>query len=223
MHLSTAGDNTGYRGSLEVWLEVAYETLIDSGIEAVRILPLARKLRVSRTSFYWFFRDRDALLAALLEQWRVKNTGNLARQAQAYAESITEAIFNVFDCWLDPQLFDSRLEFAVRNWAQQSPKVATEIKMADASRLEALSNMFIRFGYKAHAADVRARTIYLTQIGYISMKAKEDLATRMARIPDYVEIFTGIAALPGELARFFARHGFVPQKVAGKSKMSRTR
>ena len=41
-------------------------------------------------------------------------------------------------------------------------------------------------------ADVRARTVYLVQIGYITMQVKEDLATRMKRIPHYVEVFTGI-------------------------------
>jgi hypothetical protein len=46
------------------------------------------------------------------------------------------------------------------------------------------------------------------------MKTREDLATRMARIPDYVEIFTGSAALPRELERFHARHGFIPAGAA---------
>ena len=204
----------GWRGSAEAWLDAAYEILIESGVDAVRIVPLSKKLKLSRTSFYWFFKDREALLTALLEKWRAKNTGNLAKQSGCYAESITEAIFNVFDCWLDPALFDSKFEFAIRSWAQQSPKVAAAMRAADAIRIQALTDMFIRFKYESLAADVRARTIYLTQIGYISMKTKEDLATRMARIPDYVEIFTGSAALPRELERFHARHGFIPAGAA---------
>ena len=204
----------GWRGSAEAWLDAAYEILIESGIDAVRIVPLSKKLKLSRTSFYWFFKDREALLTALLEKWRAKNTGSLVKQCECYAESITEAIFNVFDCWLDPALFDSKFEFAIRSWAQQSPKVTAAIRTADAIRIQALTDMFIRFRYEPLAADVRARTIYLTQIGYISMKTKEDLATRMARIPNYVEIFTGSAALPRELERFHARHGFVPGGTA---------
>ena len=57
-------------------------------------------------------------------------------------------------------------------------------------------------------ADTRARAVYLTQIGYISMQITETLATRMARIPSYVELFTDAAPSPRELARFHARHGF---------------
>jgi AcrR family transcriptional regulator len=221
----------GWRGSAEAWLDAAYEIFVDSGIDAVRIVPLSKKLKLSRTSFYWFFKDREALLTALLEKWRAKNTGNLVKQSACSAESITEAIFNVFDCWLDPALFDSRFEFAIRSWAQQSLKVTAAIRAADAMRIQALTDMFIRFRYEPLAADVRARTIYLTQIGYISMKTKEDLATRMARIPDYVEIFTGSAALPRELERFHARHGFtpggavrpVPKKPRGNPSSRKTR
>ena len=60
-----AGD-TGWRGSQEGWLEAAYEALVESGVEAVKIQPLAKKLKLSRTSFYWFFEDREQLLAALI-------------------------------------------------------------------------------------------------------------------------------------------------------------
>jgi AcrR family transcriptional regulator len=200
------------RGSGETWLSAAYESLVETGIDAVRIGPLAKKVKLSRTSFYWFFRDREALLSALLERWRAQNTGNLIKQTQAYAESITEAIFNVFDCWLDSRLFDSGLEFAVRSWAQQSEVVASEIRDADAARIKALTDMFVRFGFKSHTADVRARTTYLSQIGYISMKTTEEFSARMGRIPEYVEIFTGSVPLQRELERFFARHGYVSHR-----------
>ena len=209
-----SNSEAGGRGSAQAWLDAAYDILVESGVDAIRIVPLAKRLKLSRTSFYWFFKDREALLAALLERWRAKNTQNLARQCAAYAESITEAIFNVFDCWLDARLFDSGLEFAVRSWAQQSPRVAAAIRSADATRIEALADMFIRFKFDPHAANVRARTIYLTQIGYISMKTQEDLATRMSRIPAYVQIFTGHAAQTRELERFQARHHFDPRQMA---------
>jgi AcrR family transcriptional regulator len=201
---------TGWRGSQEGWLEAAYEALIISGVEAVKIQPLAKKLKLSRTSFYWFFEDREQLLAALIARWRDKNTGNLVRQSEAYAESVAEAILNVFDCWLDTALFDSQFEFAIRSWALQSPDILAEVNAADQARIQAMAKMFVRFGFKDITADVRARTLYLTQIGYISMQTAEDVATRLTRIPDYVEIFTGEAPQQRELDRFFARHGGAP-------------
>ncbi|UTW08819.1 TetR/AcrR family transcriptional regulator [Pseudomonas benzenivorans] len=211
MTTQSKSTESGWRGSAEGWLQAAYDSLVESGVEAVRIQPLAKKLNLSRTSFYWFFKDREELLAALIERWRAKNTGNLVSQADAYAESIAEATLNVFDCWLNPSLFDSQFEFAVRSWALQEPRVAEEVEVADKTRLAALGAMFERFGYEPISADVRARSTYLTQIGYISMNTREDALTRMQRIPEYVKIFTGQLPQPRELERFYARHGYAVQ------------
>ncbi|MCA1444240.1 TetR/AcrR family transcriptional regulator [Ensifer sp. IC4062] len=204
-------NDSGWRGSQEGWLEAAYESLLEGGVDSVKILPLAKRLNLSRTSFYWFFKDREELLAALIGRWREKNTGNIVKQSEAYAESLAEAMLNVFDCWLNKDLFDSKFEFAVRSWALQSEDILTEVQRADQLRLEALKRMFIRFGHSEITADVRARTTYLVQIGYISMQTKEDIATRMKRIPEYIAIYTGQVPEQRELDRFFSRHGYKPE------------
>ncbi len=204
--MDETSSDTGWRGSMDGWLEAAYDALLEGGVDAVKILPLAKKLKLSRTSFYWFFRDREELLAALIARWRDKNTGNLVRRAEAYAESIAEATLNVFDCWLDTALFDAKFEFAIRSWALQSEEILGEVQAADNARLEALGRMFERFGHEPVAADVRARTLYLVQIGYISMQTEEELELRLKRIPEYVAIFTGTVPEQREIDRFLSRH-----------------
>jgi len=203
-------DNSS-RGSRDLWLDAACDLFLQQGVAAVMIQPLSKRLNLSRTSFYWFFADREELLGALLERWRDRNTGAILRQTEAYAESVIEATLNLFDCWLDSSLFDAKFEFAVRSWALQSEAVATEIKAADHQRIDAITAMFQRFGYSPIEADVRARTIYLTQIGYISMQTDEAPEVRMPRIANYVENFTGRPAEQREIDRFFARHRFQPQ------------
>ncbi|WP_339532753.1 TetR/AcrR family transcriptional regulator [Pseudomonas mucidolens] len=202
----------GWRGSAEGWLEAAYDALKESGIDAVRVMPLAKRLGLSRTSFYWFFEDREQLLAALLARWRETNTGGLIRQTESYAESISEAILNVFECWLNPELFDSPFEFAVRSWALQSDEVAREVSVVDEQRMSALASMFKRFGYDSQGADTRARTIYLTQIGYITMNTGELITVRFQRIPHYVSIFTGKVPKQRELDRFYGKFGYAEKE-----------
>jgi len=199
---------TGWRGSREGWLEAGYQVLIESGVDAVKIMPLAKRLNLSRTSFYWFFEDREALLSALIDGWEARTTVPLLAATRQYAETMAEAMLNLIGCFLLPETFDSRLEFAIRSWALQDARVADRVKAADTVRLEALSAMLARWGHDAQAADVRARTVYLVQIGYISMQAHEDIATRLARIPTYVEIYSGARPEPREIARFNAR--FLP-------------
>ncbi len=201
---------SGWRGSREVWLAAAREAFIESGLDAVKIQPLASRLNLSRTSFYWFFEDRAALLEALLSDWEEANTGSLIRATEAYAETITEAVLNLTGIFLDDGPFESRLDLAVRGWAHQSDAVAVRVNAADEARLNAIRAMFERFGYDPGEADVRARAVYLVQIGYISMQVHESLETRMERIPDYVKTFTGLRPSDRDLARFHAAHGFTP-------------
>jgi len=192
--------------SQAAWIDAAYELLIDSGVNAVKIVPLAKKLGTSRTSFYWLFKDREEVLGALLERWECRNTHALVLQTEKYASSIVEAMLNVFDCWFDSSLFDSEFEYAVRSWSLQDSAVAGRVRRADEQRLQALQAMFVRYGYDSAEADTRARTVYLIQIGYISMHTQETRDTRIDRVAQYVAIFTGQPCAPADLERFAARH-----------------
>lgn len=192
--------------SEEAWLTAAYDELTETGVEAVKIMPLAKKLGVSRTSFYWHFKDREALLEAMIRHWEDKNTGNLVARTQAYAANVFEAIFNLFDCWLDEELFDSRLDLAIRNWARNDADLQIRLDQADARRETAMAEMLKRFGYGQETALVRARTMIYTQIGYISMQIREQEDRRLALMPDYVEVFTGCKPKQADIDRFMSRH-----------------
>lgn len=208
--LASDEKTTGWRGSREVWMDAARQALISSGVDAVKIQPLASQLQIARTSFYWFFKDRNALLDALLEEWDAKNTGAFIEACGAYAETISEAVLNLIAVFHDEALFEPQLDFAIRGWAHKSDVAAARIHEADETRLKAIRKMFMRFGFAEDEADVRARTVYLTQIGYIAMQVSEDTAVRMARAPGYVKTFCGQAPSSSELARFYARLKFDP-------------
>ncbi|MGR3623813.1 TetR/AcrR family transcriptional regulator [Pseudophaeobacter sp.] len=199
-------DPTRLPTSEEAWLTAAYEELTENGVEAVRIMPLAKKLAVSRTSFYWHFKDREALLEAMVRRWEDKNTGILVARTEAYAANVAEAVFNLFDCWLDAELFDSRLDLAIRNWARNDAALQQRLDQADARREAAMAAMLERFGYGSESALVRARTMIYTQIGYISMQIREPEDWRLALMPDYVEVFTGQPPAQSDIDRFMARH-----------------
>lgn len=180
--------------------------LLDGGVDSVKIQPLARALGLSRSSFYWHFTDREALLDALVDRWEAKNTGNLVARCQAPARSICAAVFNLFDCWINEDLFDARLDLAIRNWAQNDAVLQPRIAQADEARLNAMVAMFRQHGESPEMAATRARTMLFTQVGYYSMKLGETVADRLDRMPPYVEVFTGRRPSRQEIDDFRARH-----------------
>jgi AcrR family transcriptional regulator len=196
----------GWRGTPEIWLDAAYDLLVEGGVESVKVMPLAEKLGLSRTSFYWHFVDREALLAGLVARWEAKNTANLVARCEDPAATISEAMLNLIDCWVEPQLFDSRLEFAMRTWALTDPAVEAAMARADTTRIAAITALFRHFSYSQTEADTRARTLYLTQVGYIALRSQESFEVRMGRIPAYVLTFSGVAPSDAEIAAFRTRH-----------------
>lgn len=192
------------RSTREDWLKLALDTLIRDGIDRVKIQIMAKQLNVSRSSFYWFFRNPQDLYEQMLDRWLDKNTGPIIQRALRPARSISEAILNVFECWIDDELFDPRLDIAVRLWARRAPEVLKVVASADRQRLDALTDMFARHGFPQDEAVVRARVLYFTQIGQYTLDFREDLLTRFSRTSAYVLGFCGQKPTEKELARFEA-------------------
>src|SRR5687768_13836872 len=61
-------ERTG-RLSADDWASAALEVIAEQGLAAVAVEPLARRLGVTKGSFYWHFPSREALLVAALERW----------------------------------------------------------------------------------------------------------------------------------------------------------
>ncbi len=188
----------------EDWLNAARDVLVSEGAGEVKILTLATRLGVSRSSFYWYFGSRAELLAALLDDWEARNTAPVLHHCALPADTITEALCNFFRCFVDDSIFDAHLDFAVREWSRRDKTVRTRIDAADAARLEAVTAMFAAHGYAPHEADIRARILYFMQIGYHALELRENMALRMERLPGFLEHFTGRKPSEAEVATFSA-------------------
>lgn len=190
------------------WLDLALQTLIKQGVEGVRVLPLARRLGVSRSSFYWYFKSREDLLDQLLDHWRETNTKAIVEHARRPAPTIIRAVMSVFECWADEKLFSPQLDFAVRAWARKSKPIRRAIDKADSDRLAAIRDMYQRHGYAAEDAFIRARVLYYMQIGYYMLELKEPMEVRVSHLEAYLRSFTGQEPSAVDVAQF---HRFLEQ------------
>jgi AcrR family transcriptional regulator len=201
------------KATREDWLDLALSVLAVEGVAHVTVLNLSERLDVSRSSFYWYFKNRDELLDALLDRWDRLNTRSIVNEANERAATVNEAVCNVFRCWVNPAIFSPRLDFAVREWARRSVSVRRSLDRSDRVRTEALKALFVRFGYDDEDALVRARVLYYLQIGYYALDLKEPIEARLSLTPHYLKAFTGLAPTEAEvdaLRAYAARHAHIP-------------
>ena len=190
------------RTSKQDWLDLAIRTLIEDGIDQVKIQVMARKLDVSRSSFYWFFESLGDLHEQLLQNWLRSNTDPVVDHALRPAPGINRAILNVFQCWIDDRLFDPQLDIAVRIWARRDPSIRAVVDEADKRRIEAITAMYQRYGYDEENAFIRARVLYFMQIGHYTLDVDEALDVRVSHVPAYLLSFSGQEAQPEDIAAF---------------------
>ena len=104
----------------EDWVAAAVDALDEVAIDELRVLSLAERLSISRSSFYWYFDDLAGLQEELLRRWE-RNTESIVERTERQAPTITTACLGVFECWADGSLYDSRLDLAVRGLGSPRP------------------------------------------------------------------------------------------------------
>lgn len=206
------------KSTKEDWINIAIDILVRDGIDNVKVQVISKRLGVSRSSFYWFFKDVGELYDALLSYWLTLNTGPVIERAMRPAKTLTESICNVFECWTAPGQFDSSLDMAVRVWARRELHVRSVVEQADNQRVEALTRMFSRYGIKDEEAFIRARVLYFTQIGYFALEVHDTQEKRGEYLYNYLLVHMGFEpdadAIQAYLRRFRAYDNRLERSVA---------
>ena len=185
----------------EDWLNAAQARLVDGGIDAVKIGPLAADLKVTRGSFYWHFRDRNHLLQALLARWQAQSHEMFNRLVGGDRATGMDEFVRLVHLWIDESEFHPALESAMRDWARTSEEVSAVVRAVDEERIAYIKRIFLDFGYGEDEAFIRARVTYFHQVGYYTIGYNETLDARMALLPMYVYVLTGKSS-PEELADY---------------------
>src|SRR6476646_7982115 len=86
-----AARSSNVKATRDNWLDLALSVLALEGVDRVTVLNLSERLGVSRSSFYWYFKNRDEMLDALLNRWDEINTRSIVAKAQAPAATVNEA------------------------------------------------------------------------------------------------------------------------------------
>lgn len=177
-----------FKVSREEWVGAARQTLIDEGIEAVKVDTLSRKLNVTRGGFYWFFRNRQQLLDSLLDDWEVANNRAFVRSANESLGSGRERLEQLARLWVEETDYSPLYDAAVRRWAAIAPAVYERVRKVDEGRIALIKGMFVDIGFPENEAFIRARITYFHQVGYYAMGVSENPEERLALLPLYLKV-----------------------------------
>jgi AcrR family transcriptional regulator len=144
------------------WVRAGLTALADGGVDAVRVERLAVAMAVTKGSFYWHFKDRGELLAALIEAWREQATDAIISQVETLGGGAGQKMRSLFSIVV---LGDGRLEQAIRVWAASDDDARAALAGVDQKRMDYLASLFEQLGFTGGDAGARARLVYHALIG----------------------------------------------------------
>jgi AcrR family transcriptional regulator len=148
------------------WVAVGLAELARSGIDGVRIEVLAERLGVTKGGFYRRFRDRRALLNAILETWRDGRVAAIERHADAGGVTSVEKLQSIIKLYSErANAQGMAIELAIRQWARTDPATAAAAEKVDAARLRVAGALYRDLGLSLPDADARAVLLYTFLFG----------------------------------------------------------
>jgi len=154
------------RLSAEDWAQAALDLIAEQGVSAVAVEPLARRLGVTKGSFYWHFPSRDALLQAALERWESVEQESVFGSLEAVPDprERLRKLFQLVGHEVKPHIIYSELLKALDH-----PAVQPVIDRVSQRRLEYLVASFRQAGLVRQDAIHRARLTYAAYVGFLQL------------------------------------------------------
>ncbi len=178
--MATSDSSTNARASsldIAAWTGAAIELLAEQGIDGVRIELLARRLGVTKGSFYWHFANRDALHAAMLAEWRRLATLAVIERIEAESDSPENRLKMLMRVPFQMKRDSTgQVELSIRLWARRDPRARAALQEVDALRLRYIARLMTQMGLKAEKAESRAILAYAFQRVATSLIPRGDTA-----------------------------------------------
>ena len=154
------------RLSAEDWALGALDEIAEQGLAAVAVEPLARRLGVTKGSFYWHFPSREALLVAALERWEAIEQETVFGKLEVIFDprARLKALFELVAHELKPHIIYSELLKALDH-----PVVQPVLQRVSKQRLDYLAASFRQAGLPRLDAQNRARLTYAAYVGFLQL------------------------------------------------------
>jgi AcrR family transcriptional regulator len=148
------------------WEQGALDLIAELGVAAVAVEPLARRLGVTKGSFYWHFPTREALLKAALERWERHDEEEVLGQVEPIAdprERLRELYRRV------SREMQSHVIYSALLRALDHPIVQPVMSRVSQKRIDFLTIAYRQSGMDKRAASHRARLAYSAYAGFLQL------------------------------------------------------
>lgn len=148
------------------WARAALAAIARGGLDAVSVERIASELGATKGSFYWHFKNRDALLDAALERWERRTTETVIEQLDQLP-SPADRMRSLMKMALGQEP-NARAELALLG-SPDHPAARRAIRQAAHRRIGYIAEQFEQLGWSPEESLGRAVVSYYLFLGHLQM------------------------------------------------------
>ncbi|HUG86321.1 MAG TPA: TetR/AcrR family transcriptional regulator [Euzebya sp.] len=148
------------------WARAALTAIGEGGLGAVAVEPIAARLGATKGSFYWHFRNRDALVDAALSLWEEEHTEGVIAAMEGIPDPM-QRLRGLMALVMASAAHD-RIEIALAANGDD-PMVAPVMRRITERRITYVASLFSQMGLPAEAARHRALFAVSAYLGHLQL------------------------------------------------------
>jgi len=149
------------------WEMAALQLVAEKGVQALAIEPLARRMGVTKGSFYWHFPGREALLEQSLRLWESHDQRNLNKSLGEIRDPRERLV--TFFRRVGKEKFTHEV-YSELLAAAGHPQVEPVLERVAERRMKHIAAAFEELGMAPDRARYRARLAYSVYLGFLQLQ-----------------------------------------------------
>jgi len=149
------------------WERAAVELIAEKGVQALAIEPLARRMGITKGSFYWHFSNRESLLEKALQRWEEHDSRNLSKSLGEIDHPRDRLISFFRRVGKEKLTHEVYSELCA---ASGHPQVQPVLERVANRRMGHLSSAFREMGMPEDQARNQARLTYSVYLGFLQLQ-----------------------------------------------------
>jgi AcrR family transcriptional regulator len=148
------------------WATAALAAIARGGIAAVAVESVAADLGATKGSFYWHFKNRDALIQAALDMWEQSRTESVIEKLDQEPEP-AERLRKLLEAAFERSPAD-RAEIALLA-NPEHPAAIAAVRRVSERRISYIARQLEKLGWERGEALDRSVVLYYIYAGYLQM------------------------------------------------------
>jgi AcrR family transcriptional regulator len=162
------------------WIKLGLQKFAEGGVDALVIEQLAMQLGSSKTSFYWYFKNRSSFVDKIADYWYQQATKSIIAHIEAHQTAAPEQQVKQLLSIMFSSNEGKDFVYHLRKLGAAEPPYGQMLHRIEQQRIAYMSSLLNRCGLSPKEADKTSELLYNYYLGWYERNKHRTLTSQEA-------------------------------------------